>query len=183
MPLLRKETDLLPADFFALPQDAFPWLVVHVRSRQEKTLARHLVRHSVPFYLPLMSSERLRAGRRLSSHVPLFPGYVFLRTDAAQRDVVWRSGAAVSVLDVTDQDQLRAELEQIRRLQIAGASFEPLVSFAPGDAVRITEGAFSGYSGRVIREKGRERLVVDISLLRRSVAVELERTRLAHERK
>ena len=183
MPLLRKETDLLPDDFFALPQDAFPWLVVHVRSRQEKTLARHLVRHAVPFYLPLMSSERLRAGRKLSSHVPLFPGYVFLRSDAAQRDIVWRSGAAANVLEVADQDQLRAELEQIRRLQIAGASFEPLVSFAPGDAVRITGGVFSGYSGRILREKGRERLIVDISLLRRSVAVELERTRLAHQRK
>jgi transcription antitermination factor NusG len=80
----------------------------------------------------------------------------------------------VSLLDVGDQDQLGSELEQIRRLQVAGASFEPLVTFAPGDPVRVTAGVFSGYSGRVIREKGRERLVIDISLLRRSVAVELE---------
>lgn len=180
MPLLAKEPDMLPDDFFALPREAFPWLVVHVRSRQEKTLARHLVHHSIPFYLPLMSSERVRAGRRLRSHVPLFPGYVFLRGTA--HDLVWRSGAAVNLLEVADQDRLGGELEQIRRLQVAGASFQPLVEFAPGDAVRITDGAFSGYSGRVIREKGRERLIVDISLLRRSVAVELERSRLARAR-
>jgi transcription antitermination factor NusG len=45
--------------------------------------------------------------------------------------------------------------------------------------VRVVEGAFEGYVGVVLRERGVERLLVSVSLLRRTVSVEFEREMLA----
>jgi transcription antitermination factor NusG len=49
----------------------------------------------------------------------------------------------------------------------------PLEEVEPGDPVRIVRGPFQGYNGVVLR--GRARLVVSITMLRKAVAVELER--------
>jgi len=42
MPLLKRELDLFPEGLFDLPVESHPWWVAHVKSRQEKALARHL---------------------------------------------------------------------------------------------------------------------------------------------
>jgi len=177
MPLLPKEPQIFPDDLFALPGDP-PWRVAHVRSRQEKALARFLLRHQVPFYAPQVERTTLRAGRRFVSYLPLFPGYVFFRGPAEAREVVWRSDVAVRILEVEDQPLLGRELHQIRRLQEAGASLTPVDELVPGDAVEIREGAFQGYVGIVERHGRASRLVVSVSLLRKSVAVEFDPVRL-----
>jgi transcription antitermination factor NusG len=178
MPLLPKDVDFQPEELFSLPFDAYPWAVAHVRSRQEKVLARHLAERGVPFYLPLAESRRIRGGRNLRSFLPIFPGYLFFRAAPAERGAIWRSNVVANVIDVPDQAQFGAELEQIRLLQLSGASFEPHVDFVPGMPVRVEEGVFAGYSGVVVREKARDRLIVRISLLRTAVAVELDRSNL-----
>lgn len=179
MPLLPKETEIHPADFFTLDPAEWPWLVAHVRSRQEKVLARQLFERTVPFYLPLITAKRVRAGRKLTSHLPLFPGYVFLRGNQAERDLALRSHVVARFVDVGDPERLASELGQLRDLQLSGASLQPYDALVSGDPVRIREGAFSGYRGVVVREKGEERLVVMVSLINRAVTVEFDRAVLA----
>ncbi len=41
------------------------------------------------------------------------------------------------------------------------------------------DGPFRGWTGRVLREKGRLRLIVSVTFLRQSVAAELDREALA----
>lgn len=182
MPILRKESDLYPDDLFAIPPAGMPWVVAHVRSRQEKLVARFLRRHELPFYLPQVEQKIRRAGRTFSSHLPLFPGYVFVRR-APGLETIWRTNVVVSLIEVPDQAKLAAELAQIRELQEAGATLTPVLpELAPGDAVQITEGAFRDYVGVVVREKGTLRLIVSVSILRKSVAVEFPRDVLAPAR-
>jgi transcription antitermination factor NusG len=76
---------------------------------------------------------------------------------------------------VTDQGLLARELLQIRRLQETGADLVPYHDLVPGDPVRVIEGPFKGYTGVVLRTRGRKRLLVSISMLRQAVAVEFER--------
>ncbi|HKR64897.1 MAG TPA: transcription termination/antitermination NusG family protein [Thermoanaerobaculia bacterium] len=175
MPLLRKEIDILPEDIFEVPAAERPWGVAHVRSRQEKVLARQLAENGVPFYLPLAESRRRREGRTLVSHLPLFAGYVFHRATAAQRDILWRTNVIANLIDVTNQDELHAELAQLRRLQLAGASLKTYHELLPGQPVRIESGSFAGYNGIVVRGKGHDRLIVSISLLKQNVSVEFDR--------
>jgi transcriptional antiterminator RfaH len=179
MPLSKRTTDLYPASLFELSEHEFPWWVAHVRSRQEKALARHLLPLEIPFYLPQREKRVRRAGRTFVSYLPLFPGYLFFRGSFDHRHSALRSNLIVKVLDVTEPGLLAGELLQVRRLQEAGADLVPYFDLVPGDPVRITDGPFKGYSGVVLRAPGRVRLLVSISMLRQAVAVEFERAVVA----
>ena len=179
MPLLKREPESFPESVFELPIEASPWWVAHVRSRQEKALARYLRPLEVPFYLPQREHRVRRAGRSFVSFLPLFPGYLFFRGSAAERLAALGSDLIVKVLDVPDQEVIGRELAQLQALQHSGGSLVPCDPVDPGTAVRIVEGPFKGYTGIVLRGGPRPRLVVSISILRKSVSVELERGAVA----
>jgi transcription antitermination factor NusG len=172
VPLLKREVDLFPEDLFAAPLRGRPWRVAYVRSRQEKGLARHLRERRVPFYLPQQEKVVRRQGRSRVSFLPLFPGYVFFR---APRLEALRSNLVCQVLEVPDQGELERELRSLWQLQEAGAPLVPHPYLGPGDEVEIVDGPLRGWSGTILREKGRLRLVVSIRLLRQAVAAELDR--------
>ena len=175
MPILKRGPEIFPDGLFQLSGDDYPWWVAHVRSRQEKALARYLEPFRVPFYLPQRAQRRRRAGRKFVSYLPVFPGYLFFRGGEADRLRAMKSNLLVRLIEVTDQDLLGSELGQVYALSRAGASFFPCLPIEPGAAVRITEGPFEGYSGVVQRQKGKMRLIVSISMLRKFILVELER--------
>jgi transcription antitermination factor NusG len=161
---------------------AKPWRIAYTRSRQEKTLARHLLQSQVPYYLP-QREHRVRAGDRWRiAHLPLFTGYVFFRADAQDRLTALKSNVIARLVDVPDGAELEGELRALWLLQLTGAPLVAHPYIAAGDEVEIVEGALRGYRGTVLREKGCSRLVVSITLLRQSVAAELDRETLAPAR-
>jgi transcription antitermination factor NusG len=182
VPILKREVDFFPPHLFELRRSDDPWWVAHVRSRQEKGLARHLHGEGVGFYLPQSAKEVRRNGRTFVSHLPLFPGYLFFRGSAAERLAALRSDLIVQVLAVGDQAGLGRELESLWRLQQSGAPLVPHPYLGPGDEVEIVDGPLRGWTGTVLREKGRLRLVVSVTMLRQSVAAELDRDALAPAR-
>jgi transcription antitermination factor NusG len=179
VPILKREVDLVPCHLFELSRNEHPWWVAYVRSRQEKKLARHLTEQAVGFYLPQFEKRTRRAGRTFVSCLPLFPGYLFFRGGAEARRTALRSNLLVDVLGVLDQERLHGELASLWRLQQAGAPLVPHPYLEVGDLVKIVEGPLRGWTGTVLREKGRFRLVVSVSFLRQSVAAELDREVLA----
>jgi transcriptional antiterminator RfaH len=183
MPLLKKEPDFHPPDLFELPAEEFPWWVIHVQSRQEKVLARFCLERAIPFYLPQAEKKTKRNGRNFTSYIPLFPGYVFLRGSREQRALALRSNVIASSLEVIDQELLASELRQIRDLQTSGHALVPYEEIGAGDPVKLTDGIFKGYTGVVVRERGEMRLVVSISLIRRSVLVDVSRDGVAPVKK
>jgi len=179
MPILRKESEIFPEGLFDLPTADAPWEIGHLRSRQEKSVARVLLDGGMPFYLPQVQQTKKRSGRTFVSHLPLFQGYIFLRRVEGLRQTLWRTNALVNMIEVPDQAELTAELLQIRELQARGAVLTACAELAAGDAVSIREGAFSGYAGIVLEERGSHRLIVSVSILKKSVSVEFPRELLA----
>jgi len=175
VPILRKENEIFPDNLFELSAEDAPWEIAHLRSRQEKSVARLLLAGGMPFYLPQIEQQKKISGRTFVSHLPLFPGYIFLRRVDGLRQTLWRTSAVARLIEVPDQTQLTAELLQIRELQARGAVLTPRLGLAPGDVVRIEEGAFSGYAGIVVKERGSLRLIVSVSTLQESVTVEFPR--------
>jgi len=175
MSLLGPEPQAYPDHLFQLSVTAAPWWVLYVRARQEKKLARRLVEEQVPFYLPQQEKRALISGKQRVSYLPLFPGYVFLRGDRAERLAAVRSNLIVHTLEVLDQERLHGELGNLWALQQAGLPLVPIPYLEPGDEVEIREGPFAGYRGQIVRLKGTDRLVVSITFLRRSVAAEMDR--------
>lgn len=179
MPILKREADFLPPDLFELPADRFPWWVAHVRSRQEKALARECRSRGVPFYLPLREHRPSRGRRRRVSFLPLFPGYLFIRGDLEhERLEILRTNLCVNVLAVLDQEALGFDLAQVRRLQESGLPLRAHPELKAGSVVRIAEGPFEGMTGRVTSVRGKDRFVVAVRFIHRSVSVETDRDAL-----
>jgi transcription antitermination factor NusG len=172
MPILKREPDVFPHNVFCLQQ---PWWVAHLRSRQEKAFARYLRFHGIAFYLPQTEKRVRRDGRTIVSSLPLFSGYVFFRGASSDTARALRSHVVVNLLAPFDQETFDAELHQLHELQSSSGRLTLYPHLRAGDSVLITEGVFAGYRGVIQRYPDGERVIVSVSFIRQSVAVELDR--------
>ncbi len=135
MPILAAEPNLHPFELFDTGKGAFAghaWHVLHTRPRQEKSLARQLLKLQVPFYLPLVVQRNQIRGRVVESQLPLFGGYLFLLSQPEQRIAALATNRVVSSLPVPNQDQLWDELGQVHRLIRSGLPVRPEDKLEPG---------------------------------------------------
>ncbi|HYV35837.1 MAG TPA: transcription termination/antitermination NusG family protein [Gemmataceae bacterium] len=178
MPLLAAEPNVYPADLFDLGAEAVAaeshWWVLHTRPRQEKALARQLLEHRVPFYLPTIAKRLRIKGRNLTSHVPLFPGYAFMMADREQRVAALTTNRIFHTLPVTNQNALWNDLRQISHLITTGAAITPEDRLAPGDIVEITSGPLTGLKGKILRTATGQRFVVEVDFIQRGASVMLD---------
>jgi transcriptional antiterminator RfaH len=177
MPILKPERSVYPDDLLEHDQadgDGRQWWAVYTKARQEKALARELLQHEVPFYLPLVPRTILVRGRRVESLLPLFAGYVFLRADEDERVKALKSNRTSQWIGVTDQDKLRRDLASVNRLILAKAPITVEQRLAPGTRVRVKAGPFMGAEGIVEHCRGACRLIVEVTFLQQSVSVQID---------
>lgn len=183
MPLLLPEPNLFPENLFEheYQEDAKQrcWHVMHTRPRQEKSLAREMHRAGVPFYLPLLTRQCRVPGRTLHSHVPLFPGYVFLLACREERNIALSTKRVVHSLDVNDQPGLWHDLRQIQRLIASGAPITPEDRLRPGVLVEIQSGPLAGLRGQIIRAASGRRFVVQVDFIQKGASILLDEFNLA----
>jgi transcription antitermination factor NusG len=153
------------------------WFALRVKPNCEKVVSQSLQGKGYEEFLPVYRSRRRRCDRFKNIEVPLFPGYLFCRFNPMYRlpiltipGMMHVVGIGATPIPISDQeiDSLKTVVDSQLRLQLW-----PFLQ--AGDAVRIEEGPLGGARGIVVDIKGTERLVVSISLLQRSVAVEIER--------
>jgi transcription antitermination factor NusG len=153
------------------------WYALRIRSRHEKLVSTALTGRGFDCYVPLYRSRRRWTDRFKELDLPLFPGYVFSRFEVRDQ---------LSVLKCTGVTQIvalgrmpvpvdAAELERVQRMVESGLSVMPWPYLAVGERVYLTGGPLEGLEGIISRVKGNFRLVVSVSLLQRSVAVEIDR--------
>ncbi|MCI0641908.1 MAG: hypothetical protein L0Y72_30575 [Gemmataceae bacterium] len=177
MPILPLEPFLYPHNLFAdTPWEAGEerWWVLHTRPRAEKSLARRLLTHGNGFFLPLHQRRWLNKARKFESHVPLFPGYVFLHGTQDARLAALATNLVVNVLTVTDQSCLHEDLSRVHHLMVSGAPLTPEQTLMPGAPVEIVAGPFAGLHGKFLRRAGACRLFIEVSFLQCGVSVEIE---------
>ena len=160
----------------AAASDLLPWYVIRVMSNRERAVATLLQGRGFPVSLPLCRSRRNGTGRRKES--VLFPGYLFCSFDS---NVLLPVISVPGVVHVVCRQRVPVavdpvEMDAVRRLAEAGLNAEPCPWIAIGERVRVREGPMAGVEGTLAREGSRNRIVISISLLMRSVMVELERS-------
>jgi transcriptional antiterminator NusG len=154
------------------------WYALQVRTRWESSTATLLSGKGYQTLLPTYKTEKRWRGRPREVTAPLFPGYVFCRFDALKRLPVLVTPGVVSVvgrgrIPVPVDD---SEIEAIQRVVSSGLRAEPWPYLEIGQQVRIEDGALGGIEGILTNFKGSHRIVVSVSLLRRSVALEIDRS-------
>jgi transcription antitermination factor NusG len=108
--------------------------------------------------------------------LPLFPGYLFARFDARERLPILQSPGVIAVvgLQKTPIPITNEELEAIRAIVRSGLPAAPWTHLTVGSKVLVEAGPLAGLEGIVVRVGKSSRLVVAVSLLQRSVGVEIE---------
>jgi len=132
-------------------------------------------------FLPLYRVRRAWSDRTQTVEVPLFPGYVFCRFNYKQRlDVLntpgVRSIVGFGATDIPVEDDA---VEALQTLVASGRPMEPQPRILAGEKVRISRGPLEGVRGTLLREQGAWRVVVNVELLNRSVAVEIDREHIS----
>ncbi len=159
------------------------WYALTTRPQHERKAVQALDIKGFQTFLPLYRTRRQWSDRRKILDLPLFPGYVFCRFTPEERLRVLTSPNITSVVGVGKRpcplpDE---EVQAIQAMVASGLPLEPWHFLTAGQRVRIQGGALDGLTGIVALEKNSLRVVVNVELLRRSVAVEISRERLAPE--
>ncbi|MCC6420270.1 MAG: NusG-like protein [Gemmataceae bacterium] len=130
---------------------------------------------------PTYQATRRWSDRVKTVELPLFDGYVFCEFAFEQRIQVLRTPGVQSVVGFggTPACIPAGEIEVVRSILRSGAAAQPWPYLRTGQRVRIVDGCLRGAVGILARERNLCRVVVSIEILQRSVAVEVDRGRLA----
>lgn len=153
------------------------WYAVQVKSRFEAVAAALLEQKGFPILYPTYTEHRRWNDRTRELPRPLFPGYVFCRFDARSRLPVLTTPHVMSVvgagrIPVPVED---AEIRAVRDVQRSGRTVLPWPFLGAGEKVRVIAGPLRGLEGLLLSTKNESRLVISVTLLRRSIAVEVDR--------
>lgn len=151
-----------------------PWMVLHTKSRQEKAVGRFLAATGLPFCLVLVDRVNIIRGRKVISHVPLFPGYVFLSGDLDDGYAVVSTKRLCQIIQVRDQERFLDELEQILAALDRGAELYRSPFAVVGARCRVLKGPFEGVEGIVSSRLGRNRLALEIQTLGQVAVLEID---------
>src|SRR6201987_558549 len=153
------------------------WFALQVRTRWENSTAVLLSGKGYQTLLPTYQAKKRWNGRVKHTNAPLFPGYVFCQFDALKRLPILITPGVISVVGrgrvpypVND-----GEVAAIQTIVASGFQAEPWPYLELGQRIRIEGDSLNGLEGILIQFKGNNRIVVSVSLLRRSVALEIDR--------
>jgi transcription antitermination factor NusG len=153
------------------------WFAVQVRTRYENMAATGLRGKGFEPFLPMYKSRRRWSDRVKEIQLPLFPGYLFCRLNPQNRLPILTTPGVVQIVGVGRNPAPieESEVEAIQAAVNSGLPREPWPFLQVGNRVRIDFGPLSDREGILVAFKGQYRLVLSISLLQRSVAVEVDR--------
>ena len=153
------------------------WYALYTKSRHESCVNNLLAKKSVESFFPQMHVLSRRKDRRKMIDVPMFPGYLFVKTvlNSPEHLSILKSPGAVILIGNT-HGAIPIPEESIASLMILTNkdALEIGPCYHEGDLVMIMNGPFVGVTGIFCRQKGGGKVMVNIDALGQSVAVELE---------
>src|ERR1700687_2992063 len=155
-----------------------PGCALLVRASREKTASLLLENAGYECYLPTSKYSRCWSDRIKEVEVPLFPGYLFCRMNPHNRLPVLMTPGVIQIVGIgkTPIPVEEQEIDAIQRVGKSGISPMPWPYLQVGHVARIEDGPLRGMTGIVIRIKSGLKLVLSVSLLQRSIAVEIDRS-------
>jgi transcription antitermination factor NusG len=144
------------------------WFALQVRTGLESVCSRALGSKGYEEFLPLSTKAGVRAQA-------LFPGYLFCRINGDVKGLVVTTPGVIRIVGcggipspIADE-----EIATIRSVVESGCPTYSWPYLQTGQKVRLTGGPLEGAEGILLQVKNCQRLVVSISLLQRSVAVQV----------
>ena len=158
-------------------RDCHSWYALQVRPRFEKAVAHNLQSKGFEELLPSYRCRRQWSDRVKEFELPLFPGYVFCRFNIDDRFPILVVPGVTSIVGVGRSPSAidEQEIENLRSVLESGVPYQPGPFISVGQTVSVEHGVLQGLEGIVTMVKNEFRLIISVSLLQRSVAVEINR--------
>ena len=160
-------------------EDPALWYCIHTRSRHEEVVFQRLEDKRIPSFLPKLEVWSRRKDRRKKIEKALFPGYVFVHEvlNPHHRLEILKTPGVVKILG-NEEGPLAVpdiQIESIQTILGGKSSVSPFPYLQEGQMVRVVEGPLKGCEGFLLKiTEGKEKLVISVDLLQRSVAVEID---------
>lgn len=164
------------------------WYAVHTISGRERTVRDMLQRRAqnarlwdydiFEVLIPTEQELKTRSGKRVVVDTKVFPGYILVQmslTDDAYK-LVRSTQGVTGFIQSGDKPVPLTDLEVKRILtNLEKKSDVPKVVWNKGDAIRVVEGPFSDFNGKIEEVNAdREKLKVLINIFGRDTPVELD---------
>jgi transcription antitermination factor NusG len=152
------------------------WNAVYTRHQHEKLVAESLAGNGFEVFLPTYNVIRQWTDRRKQLSLPLFPCYVFVRSNFERRLPVLTTPGVHFLVMFAGQPAAIPDLEidAIRKAVDSTLRVEPHPFLKCGDWVRVKSGPLVDVEGILVRKKGSYRLILSAELLGKSIAVEID---------
>ncbi len=163
------------------------WYTLHVYSSMEKSvknaleerIARSDLRDQFgQVLLPIERVQEIRNGRKVTSERRMYPGYVFIEME--MNDATWHlvnsTPRVIEFLGNNNPVVLSpTEVQSIMNAATTSAEKpRPKVEFEVGETIRVNQGAFKDFNGRVEAvDYDKSRLNVYVSIFGRDTLVDL----------
>ena len=157
------------------------WYALYVNVRCERVTADALHSRGFENFLPLGRTGHRWSDRIKELEVPLFPRYLFCRFSAQDRHRVLTTPSVAYVVGIgnTPVPIPDGEIAALEAVLKSGVASQPWPFLQTGQWVRIEAGSLAGLEGILLDSRGSRRLVISVTLLQRSVAVEVDRLDVA----
>ncbi|HVT88194.1 MAG TPA: transcription termination/antitermination NusG family protein [Tepidisphaeraceae bacterium] len=175
---ISSSTVLDPLGRESLESDGARWHLLHVKSRQEKALARDLRAVGIDYFLPLSEQIRYHGLQKQKVAQPLFPGYLFLWGTIEQAYIADRTSRVANLIRVSDQARIEWELQQLCFVLQHDAPLSQCSNLVCGRRAEVREGPFRGLQGLILRHGMEDRLILGVQLLGQAVSLEIDRSLL-----
>lgn len=154
------------------------WYVLHTRSRFENVVYEGLIKKSIEAFFPKVLVRSRRLDRKAMISVPLFPGYIFVKSDLAPSNQIEIVKTVGSVRLVgTRNGPIPVSGETIESLKIIVSGDNKVLTgtdFKKGDRVIVISGPLEGVIGTFVRYRGIGRVIVSIDALSQFASVEVD---------
>jgi transcription antitermination factor NusG len=152
------------------------WYAIYIKHNHERKSADLLTRKGLEVFLPFYDSVRRWKDRKKSLSMPLFPGYVFLKSTLQNKIEILSTPGVFFIVENAGRacPIPEHEIQAIRTIVQSDAKFEPHAFLKSGELVRIRSGPLAGIAGIFLKPKNNFRIVVSIELLRKAIAIEVD---------
>jgi len=152
------------------------WFAVQVKATHEKRVAWMMDYGGFEWFLPLYECRRRWSDRIKRVELPLFPGYIFCRFGPVDRVPILKTPSVTRIVGIgnTPVPIDEQEIAAIQAVVKSGLTVSPHPFLRVGQRVRIEGGSLYGLEGLITDVRKRDRVIISVTLLQRSVAVEID---------
>jgi transcription antitermination factor NusG len=161
--------------------DMGPWLALQVVPRHEKSVDRILEHKGCDHFLPTYSVRRRWSDRVKIVTEPLFPGYVFCRSQRNLMAIIRSFPGIVRIVafggiphPIPDK-----EIEALQQIVRGKREYGAIPYLSVGQKVQVMSGPLTGIIGIITQFKNHDRLVISLDAIMKSVSVKIDQLEVA----